>query len=244
MPSLLPGEWDLPKIDLVKWAPGLATVASSLLSMEGANTQAEGADIAGQGALLSGSAARLDGYRRRVAAEFQAEQLEQEAGQSVAAAQRAAIEQRRAAGLAASRAMAVAGAAGVDASDPSMVRLISTVAGEGYLRAATALYAGRERERIAMMGAAGKRYEGAMAEELGIEQERAYGLQAAGMERQADAYRLSGMGSLAQGAAGLFAKYGGTGPKDVSGGQKAAPGWADTWADDGGSIIADAWLDF
>ena len=243
MPSLLPGEWDPSTINLAKWAPGLATVASSLLGMEGANTQAEGADIAGQGALLSGAAARLDGYRRRVAAEFQAEQLDMEAGQAVAAAQRAAIEQRRAASLAASRAMAVAGAAGVDASDPSMVRLISTVAGEGYLRAASALYAGNERARIAAMGAAGKRYEGAMAEELGIEQEGAYGLQAAGMGRQAAAYRLSGMGSIAQGAAGLFAKYGGSGPKDVSGTQKAAPGWADSWGDDG-SIIADAWLDF
>lgn len=241
MPSLLPGEWDPSTINLAKWAPGLATVASSLLGMEGANTQAEGADIAGQGALLSGSAARLDGYRRRVAAEFQAEQLEQQAGQDIAAAQRVAIEQRRAASLTASRAMAVAGAAGVDASDPSMVRLISTVAGEGYLRAATALYAGTEKARLATMGAAGKRYEGQMAEELGIEQEKAYGLQAAGMGRQAEAYRLSGMGSLAQGAAGLFAKYGGTGPKEPS---TAGRPWLDEDPAPSGNFIADAWLDF
>jgi len=228
--------------NLQKWAPGIAQVTSSFLGWEGAQQQAAGAELSGEGALLTGSAARIAGLRKRVALEFQAEQLDQQAGTAIAASQRQAIEQERAAFLTASRALALAGAAGVDASDPSMRRLISTTAGEGYLRAAGALYAGREASRIASMGAAGKRYEGAVAEELGIEQEKAYGLQAQGYGRQADAYRTSGLGSIAQGASGLLAKYGGGGPADTKT-QKVDPNWADSWADDG-SIIADAWLDF
>ncbi len=234
---------DLGEINLAKWAPGLATVASSLLGYEGANIQAEGADLSAQGAGLSGRSALVNGMRRRVALQFQAEQLEQQSGQAIAAGQRAAIEQERAASLTASRALAAVGAAGVDASDPSVVRLLSTTAGEGYLRAQAALYAGREASRIAGMGAAGKRYEGALAEAIGAEEAQAYELQQTAYGRQGDASRLSGFGSLAQGAAGLFAKYGAGGPK-AAGGQKADPGWADTWADTGETIITDAWLDF
>lgn len=233
----------MPDFDIgsvTKWLPGAATVLSSFLGMEGANQQAAGADLSAEGALLTGRNARLAGQQKRVALEFQADQLDQQGSQAIAVSQRQAIEQERVAKLTASRALAVAGAAGVNASDPSMIRLISSVAGEGYLRASTALYAGREQARLLEMGAAGKRFEGANAEILGAEQEKAYEMQAAGYGRQAGAYRASGLGSLAQGAAGMFAKYGAGGPKADT--PSPDTGY-DSW-DFNATPIADAWLDF
>jgi hypothetical protein len=91
------------------------------------------------------------------AAEFQAAQLDQNAGQYRAAAQRSAEEARRQARLAGSRVQALARGGG---GDESIVRLQGEIAGEGELRALTAMYEGEERARGAEMQAAGRRFEG------------------------------------------------------------------------------------
>lgn len=226
---------DLPTdFSLAKMLPGALDVASSLLGMEGANVQASGLDLQAQGAILSGASARLAGSRKRVALQFEADQLVQQGGNAMGSAQRAAEEERRAARLLASRALAVAGASGAAASDPSVVNLISRVAGEGAYRGMVALYKGQEQKRVAMMQAAGRRYEGAVAEEIGAAQDEAYQLQAANLRRGGAAARTAGLAGLAKGASGLFAKYGGAGPGAQSEGDAGGPGseWGPVAGDD------------
>lgn len=75
-------------------------------------------------------------------AQFTASQLEQRAGQTRAAGQREAAEQRRQTRLAQSRLQALAGGGG---SDPTVVNLAADIAGEGELRALTSLYGAEER---------------------------------------------------------------------------------------------------
>lgn len=118
--------------------------------------------------------ARVSGQRKNVESQFEAEQLEQAAGQSIAASQRDAQEERRRATLTASRALALAAASGGGASDPTIVRLIAGIKGEGSYRSGVALYKGEEQARRLRMGASAKRYEGAVAEESGIQQGAAY----------------------------------------------------------------------
>jgi hypothetical protein len=118
--------------------------------------------------------ARTTGHRKNVASQFEAEQLEQQAGQNIAASQRDMQDERRKSNLLASRALALAGASGAGASDPTVLKIISGLKGEGSLRAATALYKGEESARRIRMGASGKRYEGLVAEEAGLNQGAAY----------------------------------------------------------------------
>lgn len=82
------------------------------------------------------------------------------AGQERATAQRAAIEERRRAGLLESRARAVAAKSGGGVSDPSVIDLIGDISAEGEYRALTRMYEGetaaqsleleaKERKRLA-----------------------------------------------------------------------------------------------
>lgn len=98
---------------------------------------------------------------RNVSAQFQAEQEEQDAGQVIAASQRAGAEQKRQAGLVASRAVAVAAATGGSASDKTVSNIVARVKGEGAFRHAAILYQGASRARKMVIEAAAKRYEGA-----------------------------------------------------------------------------------
>jgi hypothetical protein len=159
-------------------------VVGSLLEMEGHNQ--------------AGEAARVAGRRRNVAAQFEAEQLEQQAGQSVAASQRTALEEKRKADLVASRALALAAASGGGASDTSVVKIIADLKGEGSYRSAVALYRGEEQARKLRMAGKAKRYEGALAEESGIQEQ-------AGHE-------IAGMASLFTGGSSLYGRYGAGGP--------------------------------
>lgn len=59
-----------------------------------------------------------------------------------ATSQRAAIEQNRQAGIAESRAVAVAAGSGAGASDPTVAKLVGNIAGRGQYNALTALYNG------------------------------------------------------------------------------------------------------
>jgi hypothetical protein len=132
----------------------MAAIAAAAMKITGSVLEMEGHRAAGD-------AARVTGQRRNVAAQFEAQQLEQQAGQTLAAQQRVAIEERRKAELLASRALAVAGASGGGASDPTVVRLIAGIKGEGSYRASVALYRGEDQARRLRMGAKAKRYEGA-----------------------------------------------------------------------------------
>lgn len=92
------------------------------------------------GSLLSAFGSLQQGKAQYQAAKFQAAQLNQNASQAEAAGQRDAIGQLRQSELLQSRALAVAGASGAGAMDPTVLRLISGIAGEGQLNADTAMF--------------------------------------------------------------------------------------------------------
>lgn len=162
------------------------------------------------GYLVAGSASRQAGKSQKAAADFEAEQLRINAGQSVASAQRDALEQRRKASIVASRALAVASASGAGASDPTIMNIIADIEGRGAYNAAVAMYQGEDRARLMRMGAAAKTYEGELAEQ-------------GGKQKQA-AYNMTAFGAAATGGASLYGKYGRGGPKsNKSGGD----GWLD-----------------
>ncbi len=150
------------------------------------------------GSRESAKAARTAGERARVAGEFNAVELERQAGIAAALAQRQAMEEVRVADYAASRALAVAAASGAGVSDPTMVRILSNFKGEGAYRASLALYEGEERARQFRVAAMSERLGGSGALEEGLSRARAYELQ--------------GIGTTVRTAGSLYAKYGGKGP--------------------------------
>lgn len=176
----------------------MAGVAAVVGKVVGGVLQYEGYTQAAEGA-------RLAGRRKRVASEFEAEQLDQQAGQVVAASQRDALEEKRKADLAASRAIALAAASGGGVSDPTVVNIIAGLKGEGAYRSAVAIYRGADQARKLRMGASAKRYEGAVAEEGAT-------MEAASYETLAVASAFQTAGSLAEPVSSLYKKYGGGGP--------------------------------
>lgn len=105
------------------------------------------AAIAAVGTVLTYASQRKQGKQAQAAANFEASQLEQGSGQQIATAQRGAEESRRQGVLAQSRALAVAAASGGGASDPTVVKLIANLAGEGAYRGMVDLYSGQEKAR-------------------------------------------------------------------------------------------------
>lgn len=73
-----------------------------------------------------------------------AAQLEEKAGQVLAASQRGMLQQRKQKELVASRALAVAASGGGGASDPTVVNIIADIEGEGAYRESLALYQGEQ----------------------------------------------------------------------------------------------------
>lgn len=127
--------------------PAAMMVASTVLSAKGQLDQAAAIQRAAQ--------------RRKQAAEFEAQQLEQDAGQQKATSQvQAAIEDRNTR-LVNSAAVARAAASGAGASDPTVVNLISRTAGEGAFRKAAALYQGESAARLDLQRAAAARFDAA-----------------------------------------------------------------------------------
>lgn len=150
------------------------------------------------GSKKSARAAKARGRAKKRLTDFEAAQLEQQAGQSIAVSQRGAAEERRRADLTASRALALAAAGGGGVSDPTMQNLFADIEGEGAYRSAVALYEGEEQARQLKLAAQAKRMEGDIALQGG--------------EAEASAYNLAGIGSLLEGAGSLYMKYGGKGP--------------------------------
>ncbi len=167
------------------------------------------------GNMMNSGASSRAGQRQQQAANFEAEQLDQNAIQAQAAAQRDALLERRRTALLVSRGLAVAAAGGGATTDPTVTRLLDDIAGEGEYRSSTALYQGEEKARVLNMQAQARRDEGAGAAEMG--------------QSRADAYRMAGIGSLATGAASLYTKYGMGGPKKA-----LKNAGIDDWTDAGG----------
>lgn len=163
----------------------------AVLSVLGMLIQSKGADQAG-------AAAKTNAQATATAAEFQAKQLDQQAGQSMATGQRQSAEQLRQAKLAQSRAIALAAASGAGASDPTVVRLMGEIGAEGAYRAGVAMYQGEEQARQLRLKAAAARYEGEAALVSG--------------EARSDAYSTASTASLLSGAGTLYARYGMGGP--------------------------------
>lgn len=132
------------------------------------------------GSLLAASGARKAGKAQNVAAKYEAKQLASQANEAVAASQREAMEQRREANLVGSRALALAAASGGGASDPSVMKLLADLKGEGAYRSSVALYQGEERARQLRMGAAASRFSGQQAQAAGRLRATSYLLKAGG----------------------------------------------------------------
>lgn len=132
-----------------------------------------GTGMQAAGQLQSGKAAANTGLAQQKASEFEAQQLEQNAGQAQAANQRSAIEELRKSMLLQSRAIAVAAASGGGALDPTVMALVGNLSKEGQLAAETQIYGGDERARAMRNQAKASRYEGAQRAEAGRVAERA-----------------------------------------------------------------------
>ena len=145
---------------------GIGLAAAGLLSGVAGNMQA-------------GKEAKKQGERVRALGEFEAAQLEQNAGQQIAAAQRAGMEEERKFDLMQSRALALAAASGGGASDPTVIKIISDLAGEGAYRKSVALYQGEENARQMRLAAVARRMEGEAGFQGGVSAQRAYNINAA-----------------------------------------------------------------
>lgn len=179
---------------------GMGETLSSIGSVAGPITSIAGALMARSGAQTSARGYEEAGAAARVSAEYQAAQLNQNAGQSVAAAQRAAAEERHKSRLVQSRALAVAAASGAGASDPTTVNIISDIAAEGHYRGLMDMYAGEDKARLLRAQASGVRYTGAA-------NERAGQISAEGSIIAGDSAMLRGLGYGLSGGSSLFAKY-------------------------------------
>ena len=141
--------------------------------------------------LTTARAQRAVGNAQDEEAKFVAKQMEINAGTAQAIGQREAAEEMRQAKLVQSRIMAVAAASGGGASDPSVMNMISSQAGEGAYRAALAIYRGDDKARDLNMAAMAKRYEGEAAKSAG---------------------KTRAIGTLIGTASTLFSKYGQAAP--------------------------------
>lgn len=120
-----------------------------------------GSTVLSAGAQLSrGNAAAQVGRRRQQLAKFEADQLEQEAGQSEAVSQRNAEDVGRQVKLINSAAIARAAASGASASDPTVKNIIAQTSAEGAYRQALALYEGEAQARLDRMRASALRFQG------------------------------------------------------------------------------------
>lgn len=122
-----------------------------------------GSVVSAGSSLLAGNQQAQAGRAQQQEADLEAAQLAQTAGQERAAAQQKAIEQRRQARLAQSRNQAVAAASGGGATDPTVLALDSSLAGEGELNALTELYQGEAKARGLEGQAAATQYQGKLA---------------------------------------------------------------------------------
>jgi hypothetical protein len=170
-------------MDLVKIAPQILSVAGQIggpLMTAGSQRNA-------------GKIASTAGQTQQNLSNFEAEQYDQAAGESLAVSQRKAAEERRVGRIQGSRALALAAASG-GGTGGTVANIIADLAGEGAYRSAVALYEGEAQARKYRQAASGKRYEGKVE-------------YASGQARQR-AFNTAANTSLIRGGASLFEKYG------------------------------------
>lgn len=159
--------------------------------------------ISSVGSLMEGNAASRAAKRAakdsKKAGKFEGAQYRQQAGQERAGSQRQAIEERRAARIAQSRAVAVAAASGAGASDPTVMNIVGNLAADGEYNALSALFSGEEAARGLENAASGAEYEGRSS--------------AAGYRTRANAYRSAArntaIGTALDGMSTFYDKYSG-----------------------------------
>lgn len=154
------------------------------------------------GSMVSAGTAVSTGNAQRTAANFTATQQNAAAQSTMAAGERSAANETLKAQLLASRAMAVAGAGGGDASSPGVTHVIADITGRGAYNAGVAMYDAEDKARELNLQADATRYAGGVAQQGG--------------QQKAAAYMFGSAGNLAQ-SASLFSKYGGGGPKASNG---------------------------
>jgi hypothetical protein len=100
------------------------------------------------------------GAQAKTAADYQAEQLDQQAKEETAAAQREALQAKKERDFALSRQQAVAGASGLGALDETVVNLAGDIAQQGALNEGMIRYGGEERAKGRRAQAVSARLEG------------------------------------------------------------------------------------
>ena len=146
------------------------------------------------GILGQGAAGVKAAERRKQAAEFEAAQLDQNAGQAKAAAQRVAYQKGVEGDLMLSRLKALAAASGGGATDPTVLNLQAGLMHQKAYNLAAALYRGEDDARTMRMQAAAKRYQA----DLGV----------ADAEDARTASYFAAAGTAASGGASFYEKYG------------------------------------
>lgn len=132
----------------------------SLSDMLGPALQIGSTILSAGGQVERGNAGVAVANRRKAALEFQAQQLETEAGQSKAVSQVQAADVARQNALVQSSILARAAASGAGASDPSVLSVMARTGAESAYRQAVALYEGEAQARMDLTRASAARFEG------------------------------------------------------------------------------------
>jgi hypothetical protein len=112
------------------------------------------------GSMMAAKGINKSGLAQQEAANFEAEQMDQNAGQVEAASQRNAMDRERETEMLQSRALAVAGASGAGAMDPTVLRIIGGIAKEGKLASEMELYNGKSQAQSMRTQGKATRYQG------------------------------------------------------------------------------------
>jgi hypothetical protein len=145
------------------------------------------------GTAMSAMSSVTQGNALKKQADFEAGQMDQKAGQTVAEGLQAAKEERRQAMLLKSRAVALNAAGGGSGADVSTNKIISDIAGEGEYRALTKMFQAKETAAYYKDSANAKRYEGKQAKK---------------------AYIMEGIGTALKGGSDWYKNYGGKAAQD------------------------------
>lgn len=165
----------------------------TLMALGSAALTAVGTAVSAAGTIASGNAAEDAGRRAQQAQVFKSQQLEMQAQESRAAAQRDALEKRRQGELAGSQLQARAAASGGGADDPTIVGLGEEIAGRSEYQALASIYTGENRARGMTDEAMGARMTGDAALAEG--------------QAKKTASTYSAVGTIFSGAGSMFDKY-------------------------------------
>lgn len=136
--------------------------------------------LSAYGQIQQGQAADAMGKANQQSAEFSAKQMEINAGQERASAQRKMLEEGRKKNMALSRAQAVAAASGGGTLDPSIVDIMGDLEAEGEYNKRAALFEGEQRAQDLESGAMVQRYQGSMSRMAGKAEKKSSYVAAAG----------------------------------------------------------------